>query len=147
MADSKKQPPINILEALLYKQKADYMRQIYECLSGDSGLLYGNNDLIDVAEIEKARAKTEINQDEADLRDRNFHWEDHRDMVAHLLQKSKDQLTFHEFIKDTFKAAKQEQKPVKMTLLEFMEKEVYNEYEKAKRSILMCDDFGSYELI
>lgn len=123
------------------------MRQIYECLSGDSGLLYGNNDLIDVAEIEKARAKTEINKDEADLRDRNFHWEDHHDMVAHLLKKSKDQLTFQDFIKDTFKAAKQKQKPAKMTLLEFMEKEVYNEYEKAKRSILVCDDFGSYELI
>ena len=61
-----------------------------------------------------------------------------------------DQLTFQDFIKDTFKAAKQKQKPVKMTLLEFMEKDVYNEYEKVKQSIyfgVRRDEHGNYELI
>lgn len=33
------QPPPYILNALFCKMKADYLRYIYECLSGDNGLL------------------------------------------------------------------------------------------------------------
>lgn len=33
------QPPPYILNALFLKMKADYLRHIYECLSGDNGLL------------------------------------------------------------------------------------------------------------
>lgn len=33
------QPQRNVLTAILYKTKADYLRYIYECLSGDDGLL------------------------------------------------------------------------------------------------------------
>ena len=33
------QPPPYILNALFCKMKADYMRFIYECISGDNGLL------------------------------------------------------------------------------------------------------------
>lgn len=100
-----------------------------------------------MAEIEKERAKTEINQDEAELRNTNFHWRDRKDTVNHLLAESHNQLTFNEFVKATWKAECQQQIPAKMTLLQFMEREVYNEYEKAKRCILKPDDEGSYDLI
>ena len=33
------QPPPYILDALFCKMKADYLRYIYECLSGDNGLV------------------------------------------------------------------------------------------------------------
>ena len=33
------QPSPYILNALLHKMKADYMRFIYECLTGDNGIL------------------------------------------------------------------------------------------------------------
>ena len=39
------QPPKSTLNALFYKMKADYLRYIYECLSGDNGLLYGVTDI------------------------------------------------------------------------------------------------------
>ena len=39
LKDKDVQPPNSILNALLYKMKADIMTQIYECLSGDNGLL------------------------------------------------------------------------------------------------------------
>lgn len=34
-----KQPPLPVIDAVLYKMKADYLRISYECLSGDNGLL------------------------------------------------------------------------------------------------------------
>ena len=40
------QPPQYILDALFYKMKADYLRYIYECLSGESGLLYEDEEKI-----------------------------------------------------------------------------------------------------
>jgi hypothetical protein len=36
---NKEQSPKNHVDALFYKMKADYLRMIYECLSGDNGLL------------------------------------------------------------------------------------------------------------
>jgi hypothetical protein len=40
--------------------KADYLRYIYECLSGDNGLLYGNIKTEDFTEQLKNREKKEI---------------------------------------------------------------------------------------
>lgn len=51
LASAQRQPPKSILNAIFYKMKADYMRFIYECLSGDSGLLYGQKKKVDVKEI------------------------------------------------------------------------------------------------
>ena len=34
-----KQPPKCVIDAILYKMKADYLRYIYECVSGDDSLL------------------------------------------------------------------------------------------------------------
>ncbi len=33
------QPPLPIVDAMLYKMKADYLRYISECITGDDGLL------------------------------------------------------------------------------------------------------------
>lgn len=38
------QPPPYILNAFFLKMKADYLRYIYECLSGDNGLLGSNKE-------------------------------------------------------------------------------------------------------
>jgi len=38
------QPPPYVLNALFCKMKADYLRYIHECLSGDNGLLANYND-------------------------------------------------------------------------------------------------------
>jgi hypothetical protein len=51
LASAQRQPPKSILNAIFYKMNADYMRFIYECLSGDSGLLYGQKKKVDVKEI------------------------------------------------------------------------------------------------
>ena len=34
------EPPIKIRNALMFKMKADILKYIYECISGDNGLLY-----------------------------------------------------------------------------------------------------------
>ena len=39
LKDPRKQPAKYILKSMFFKMKADYMRHIYECLSGDDGLL------------------------------------------------------------------------------------------------------------
>ena len=38
------QPPKCVLNATLYKIKADYLRYIYECLQGEDGLLADNSE-------------------------------------------------------------------------------------------------------
>ena len=39
MADPTKQPPKSTIDAIIYKMKADYLRYIWECISGDDSLL------------------------------------------------------------------------------------------------------------
>jgi len=58
------QPPKSTLNALFYKMKADYLRYIYECLSGDNGVLYGITNTEDFTDLLKSRAKKEISLDE-----------------------------------------------------------------------------------
>jgi len=64
LKDISKQPIQCVLKALLFKMKADYLRHIYECISGDNGLLA--HDKINrsfVAEINRRKAR-EIAEDE-----------------------------------------------------------------------------------
>jgi len=44
--------------------KADYLRYIYECLSGDNGVLYGITNTEDFTDLLKSRVKKEISLDE-----------------------------------------------------------------------------------
>jgi hypothetical protein len=45
LRDISREPLKCILDALFYKLKADNFRYIYECLSGNNGLLYGDTTL------------------------------------------------------------------------------------------------------
>ena len=87
--------------------KADYLRYIYECLSGDNGLLSGDNEIIDFSKQIEEREKKEINKEE--------------------MSKEKNKL-------------KRASGNVKCTLLEFMENEVFYQYELAKLEICQSED-------
>lgn len=86
--------------------KADYLRYIYECLSGDNGLLSGETEKIDFSKQIEEREKKEINKEE--------------------MSKEKNKL-------------KRASGNVK-TLLEFMENEVFYQYELAKLEICQSED-------
>ena len=120
------QPPKCILNAILFKMKADQMRLIYECLSGENGLLYGQEQQQRevFAEFIKNKDKKEIAVDDdfidCELCNKNFDPE--ADFPQQWTREDRD---------NYYKQP--------MTLLEFMEHEVYHEYEKAKRAIFDKD--------
>lgn len=69
-----RQPNKNVLKALFFKLKADYLRYIYECLSGDNGLLYGDTKkrsfraaILDRKEMEIAEDSGELDDDYDDI--------------------------------------------------------------------------------
>ena len=39
LEDPKRQPPKSTMDAIFHKMKADYLRYIWECLSGDDSIL------------------------------------------------------------------------------------------------------------
>lgn len=116
------QPPKCVLNAILYKMKADQMRLIFECLSGENGLLYELEEKKIYFEYIKNKDKREISVDDdiidCELCNPNYDPDDSSPWT-------KDQ-------RDLFYMQP-------MTLLEFMEHEVYHEYEKAKRAIFEKD--------
>ena len=60
------QPPEAILDALFFKIKADYLRYIYECLSGENGILNGDDEKQTFIDFFQKRILNEvkINKDE-----------------------------------------------------------------------------------
>lgn len=58
------QPPKCILNALFYKMKADYLRYIYECLSGENGLLVDFTLKVSFVEDLEIRIKNDISEEE-----------------------------------------------------------------------------------
>lgn len=101
------QPPKSTLDALFYKMKADYLRYIYECLSGDNGLLYGIDNTENFKELLKRRTKKEISIDE-----------------------------LHSLTRNSILDEMNERDPEdQYTLLKFMEHEVIVQYEFAMREI------------
>lgn len=87
--------------------KADYLRYIYECLSGDNGLLYGIDKKEDFTEMLERRDKREISLDE-----------------IHSLTRKQILIEMGEYNDDD-----------QYTLLKFMEHEVLIQYEYAMREI------------
>ena len=63
LKDMERQPNKCVLKALFYKLKADYLRYIYECLSGDNGLLYGDTEKRNFKEAIDYRKSKEIASD------------------------------------------------------------------------------------
>lgn len=120
------QPQKNLLDAILYKMKADYLRYIFECLNGDDGLLkndekFRHGDKILTRTPERfdddteEREKREINKDE----------------------KSKHvNLVYPPYKKGDKVIANDKQE---MTLIEYFRNEVYFEYERAKLEIFDKD--------
>ena len=100
------------------------MRLIYECLSGENGLLYDDQNREIFAEFIKNKDSKEISVDD-DLID------------CELCNKDFDpEADYQQSWTKTDRDAFYKQP---MTLLEFMEHEVYHEYEKAKRAIFDKD--------
>ena len=108
---------------MLFKMKADQMRLIYECLSGENGLLYNDTERKNFFEFIKNKDSKEIAIDEdiVDCELCNKNYDPELDFVKWTRQ---DRDNFYK-------------QP--MTLLEFMEHEVFHEYEKAKRAIFDKD--------
>ena len=102
--------------------KADQMRLIYESLSGENGLLYHNSERKSFLDHIKRKDMKEIAEDneliDCELCNANYNPDDSTPWTR------EDRDAFYS-------------QP--MTLLEFMEHEVYHEYEKAKRSIFEKD--------
>ena len=59
-APKSSQPPTYIVDALFFKMKADYMRYIYECLSGVNGLLAGSQETHNFLEEIESRLQFNI---------------------------------------------------------------------------------------
>ena len=118
---SNQQPPIYILNALFVKMKADYLRYIYECLSGDNGLLqYNMNDKINVkADVDMRETHGVKNTDDVDVCYSEIYYSLYpTDGKKNTFKNAKEQLD-NFYKKD-------------MTLLEYLEHEVVFEYEKVK---------------
>lgn len=111
------QPPKCIINAILFKMKADYMRYIHECLTGESGILGSNFKKEDFSSFVKQRESAEIStEDEViDCEKCNPEYHNPKKNWTH-----SDFMAFYD---------------QEMTLLEFFEHEVCHEYEKAKRQI------------
>jgi len=115
------QPPPYILNAFFVKMKADYLRYIYECLSGDNGLLAARK-------MEKSSFKDDIDTIEAFQIKKT----DDVDVVDSEIYYS---LYPIDGKKSSFKDPKQKLKNFyekEMTLLDFLEHEIVFEYEKVK---------------
>jgi len=96
--------------------KADYLRFIYECLSGDNGLLYGQEKKEIFLQYIKNKESMEIsNEEEVDCEicNDNYHPEEITGII-----KDWDKLKFWR---------------KEMTLLDFIEHDCFHEYEKVKR--------------
>lgn len=111
------QPPVCVIEALLYKMKADYLRYIFECISGDQGLLVTQTDPCFFApeafdDDVESRVKHEIRREEnigcLICNPKDAPGEDSVDYMAEFYKK-------------------------KMTLMDYMKHEVFHEFERAKR--------------
>lgn len=102
--------------------KADQMRLMYEALSGENGLLYHDTEKKVFLEYIKRRDMKEISEEDElidnEIQNPNYNPDDNTPWTR------ADRDAFYS-------------KP--MTLLEFMEHEVFHEYEKAKRSIFEKD--------
>ena len=122
------QPPPYILNALLFKMKADNLRYIYECLSGDNGLLSlkDNNgtkfkdikvdfsNYLDRKSQEEIRKGADGKNDDDVVSSAIYYKVYNDDKIESALQK------LQSFYKN------------KMSLLKFLEHEIVFEYEKAK---------------
>ena len=122
------QPPKSTLNALFYKMKADYLRYIYECLSGDNGVLYGITNTEDFTDLLKSRAKKEISLDELHQKVKCEY--------CYIIERENQRL------KDEGKEDEGDQ----YTLLEFMEHEVFHQYELAMREICQSKE-NNYERV
>jgi len=118
------QPPPYVLNALFCKMKADYLRYIYECLSGDNGLLAKYNDprfKVDLNWLVKERDDDAIRSggDDVDIVDSEIFYSLYQNSAT----------------KNTVKSAKHKMENFyknPMLLSDFLEHEVVFEYEKAK---------------
>ena len=131
-----KQPPKCILNALFFKMKADYMRYIYECLSGDNGLLSSTDCALGQKSsfllLLRERNDNEI-EGSSDTNDENYAKVD-CDVCNPKFDQDQSKRSKHQkdSIENTFMNKE-------LTLLEFMEHECNHEFEKAKRQIFGID--------
>eukprot|EP00356_Strombidium_inclinatum_P015164 CAMPEP_0170482330 /NCGR_PEP_ID=MMETSP0208-20121228/2393_1 /TAXON_ID=197538 /ORGANISM="Strombidium inclinatum, Strain S3" /LENGTH=402 /DNA_ID=CAMNT_0010755157 /DNA_START=112 /DNA_END=1317 /DNA_ORIENTATION=- len=118
------QPPQCVINAYLYKMKADYLRFIYECLSGDNGLLNGKEEKESFLKYIKKKDAMEITTDDGDEVDCEIcnanYYPDHETGIT------------MPWDKEVFW---REEK----TLLDFIEHDCFHEYEKAKRCFFEKD--------
>ena len=118
------QPPPYVLNALFCKMKADYLRYIHECLSGDNGLLANYNDdrfKVDLKTIVEERDKDGVRQggDDVDIVESEIYYNIYSNATSKNQIKSA-KTKMENFYKEP------------MLLSDFLEHEVVFEYEKAK---------------
>lgn len=119
------QPPPYVLNALFCKMKADYMRFIYECISGDNGLLksqkadkFVKSFQEDIVEREKNEIRDDKPADEVDIVNSEIYYNIYPSEAEKIkVQSAKEKLDL--FYRE------------EMTLLKFLEHEIVFEYEKA----------------
>mmetsp|Transcript_8941 Transcript_8941/g.15146 ORF Transcript_8941/g.15146 Transcript_8941/m.15146 type:complete len:252 (+) Transcript_8941:314-1069(+) len=119
LKNNQAQPALCIIEALINKIKADYMRYILECLTGDDGLLAQD----------KAESFNFIQMQKDKIMAKEMA------LMEIARQGDKDtqlELSREDVLKCTFCS---DEKSKNVTLLEFFEHEVHHEYEKAKKHI------------
>lgn len=133
------QPQKNILNALLYKMKADYLRYIFECLNGDDGLLKNDQIFTDDDGVvltrqkerfdddTEQRFKNEINRFEKQITCLFCNRLGEREEVN--LDAEGNQIVGYanKTVEEFFKQEK--------TLIDYFKHEVYHEYERAKLEI------------
>lgn len=115
------QPPPYILNAFFVKMKADYLRYIYECLSGDNGLLGSKKNIKSIYkdDIDLIEMKQIKDTESVDCVDSEIYYS------LHPLDGKQA----------SFKDPKEKLKRfygMEKTLLEFLEHEIVFEYEKVK---------------
>lgn len=111
------QPPQCVVNAYLYKMKADYLRFIYECVTGDNGLFYGYDKKEVFLQYIKDKEKMEITTEEGDDVDCEICNENYYPDEDGILKPW-----------DKYKFWKKE-----MTIVDFIEHDCFHEYEKVKR--------------
>lgn len=118
LKDPRKQSPIYVLKAIFFKMKADNMRIIYECLGYDDGLLkHDTRPLQSFIDVISNRNSHEVSNDDGDVIRCEL-----CDINCNTCENAERRLMIPANIEDRDD----------MSLLLFMEHEVYHEYEKAK---------------
>lgn len=119
------QPPPYILNALFCKMKADYLRYVYECLSGDNGLLANNrkeSDKVNLKKLINLRKKDEVRDDaqgSVDIVDSDIYYKMYSSQDKNMIELKSAEQKMENFYTQP------------LHLDEFLEHEVIFEYEKA----------------